>query len=227
MYSAVGQAGASGYIAALALFGFAPAVIKPTALILNVLVAAIATYHFWRAGHFSWSLFWPFAALSIPGGFVGGYLLLPAALFRSLLGLLLLVAATRLLLQSRQSRDVHRPSLLTSLAVGGGIGFVSGATATGGGILLTPLLVLFRWADTKGAAAVAAAFILVNSIAALLGHIVSGQRVIVIGWQIIVAAIIGGVMGARLGSKQLPERPIRFCLATVLAIAGLKLLTMS
>ena len=224
LYSAVGHAGASGYIAVLTLFAFGPNVIKPTVLVLNILVASIGTYQFWRAGHFSWPLFWPFAALSIPFAFVGGYLLVPAHIFRALVGAVLLISAIRLFWERDEPGLVRAAPLRVSLPVGAGIGLLSGITATGGGIFLTPLLLFYRWASTKPAAAVSALFILVNSLAALLGHFISRQPMPGTTWPLAVAAIFGGLIGSRLGSRHLPARAICISLAAVLTIAGLKLL---
>ena len=227
LYSCVGQAGASGYIAVLSLFSFDPRFIKPTALVLNVLVAAIATYQFWRAGYFSWSLFWPFAVLSIPFAFLGGSLVLPVRLFQALVGAVLLTSAFRLFFQREQPDHVKPAPLAVSLPVGAGIGLLSGITATGGGILLTPLLLFFRWATTKHAAAASAMFILTNSLAALLGHLTSRQPLPGTAWPLAIAAILGGIVGSYLGSKYLPARTIHISLAFVLILAGLKLLWIS
>jgi len=149
LYSSVGHAGASGYIATLTLFGLSPASIKPTALILNILVACIGTYQFWRAGHFSWNLFWPFAILSVPFAFLGGYLIVPAHVLRVIVGGVLLCSALRLSFSRRDPENVHAPHLTTAIPVGAGIGFLSGITGTGGGIFLTPMLLFFRWTHIK------------------------------------------------------------------------------
>jgi uncharacterized protein len=224
LYSSVGHAGASGYIAALTFFNFGPTLIKPTVLVLNILVACIGTYQFWRAGHFRWNLFWPFALLSVPLAFVGGYLVVPAHVFRLVVGVVLFLSALRLFFQGSDPEHVEMPPLAVSLPVGAGIGFLSGITATGGGIFLTPLLIFFRWAQTKPAAAVSALFILVNSAAALCGHIDSHQPLPYFAWPLAVAAVIGGLTGSTLGSRYLPARAIHLSLATVLTIAGLKLI---
>ena len=226
LYSSVGHAGASGYIAVLTLFSFSPGVIKPTVLLLNILVAAISTYQFWRAGHFSWQRFWPFALLSIPGAFMSGYLLVPAPTFKLIVGVVLLTSALRLFWTNRQADvgPVHSPPLFVSLAVGGAIGFLAGITSTGGGIFLTPLLLLFRWARTKSAAAVSALFILVNSFSGLLGYVSHRQPLPAFAWPLAMAAVIGGIAGSRIGSRQLRSPTIYLCLAVVLTIAGLKLI---
>src|SRR6267378_5757384 len=170
LYSSVGHAGASGYIATMTLFGLAPTVIRPTALVLNILVACIGSFQFWRAGYFSWKLFWPFALLSIPAAYFGGYLQPSAGVLRILIGIVLLFSATRLIFRRGDPPETVPPSKPVAIGVGGGLGFLSGLTGTGGGIFLTPLLLFCRWAPIRQAAAVSALFILVNSIAGLLGY---------------------------------------------------------
>src|SRR4030081_1686561 len=132
LYSSVGHAGASGYIAVMALWGLAPNVIRPTALVLNILVAAVGAFQFWRAGHFSWKLFWPFALLSVPAAYLGGYLQLPARILKIIIGLVLLFSAVRLFFRRGDPPAVAPPPLPAALAVGSGIGFLSGLTGTGG-----------------------------------------------------------------------------------------------
>src|SRR3954463_8725304 len=128
LYSSVGHAGASGYIAMMTLFSLAPAVIKPTALVLNIIVACIATWQFWRAGHFSWNLFWPFAVLSIPLAFVGGYINLPTHLFKILVGLVLLYSAIRFLIETKSDKETQEPSKAVAISTGAGLGLLSGLT---------------------------------------------------------------------------------------------------
>src|SRR5437899_12237432 len=137
LYSSVGHAGASGYIATMTLFGLAATVIRPTALVLNILVATIGSFQFWRAGHFSWKLFWPFALLSVPAAYLGGYLQLPTRILKIIIGLVLLFSAARLFFRRGDPPAVFPPPLPAALAVGSGIGFLSGLTGTGGGTVLT------------------------------------------------------------------------------------------
>jgi len=224
LYSSVGHAGASGYIAVLTLFGFAAAVIKPTALVLNILVASIGSVQFWRAGHFSWQLFWPFAVLSVPAAWLGGYLHLPSSLFKILVGVVLLFSAIRLFFRQGDPPQVQPPSRRVAFTIGAGIGLLSGLTGTGGGIFLTPLLLFRRWAHTRNAAAVSALFILVNSIAGLIGYFSSGRPVPSVAGVFAIAAIAGGLVGSYFGSRRFPIRTIQLLLATVLIIAGLKLI---
>lgn len=224
LYSTVGHAGASGYIAVMALLGWSQDEIKPTALILNIAVAAIGSVQFWRAGHFSFRLFWPFALLSIPCAFLGGALSLPTRGFRVLVGITLLCSAVWFLIRPREATDPSPPRVAVALPVGGGIGLIAGITGTGGGIFLSPLVILMRWAGTRMAAATSALFILVNSLSGLLGHFSADRPFPRPALALVVAVVAGGSLGAYLGSRRFsPERIKRF-LAVVLTIAGLKLM---
>lgn len=223
LYSSVGHAGASGYIAVMALFSVAPSVIKPTALTLNVLVASLASWQFWRAGHFSWSLFWPFGLVAIPMAFLGGYLNLPTQMFKILVGIVLLASAARFLLRPPVETEACAPAKPAALATGGGLGLLAGLTGTGGGIFLTPLVIFMKWAGTKTASAISAVFILGNSLAGLAGNISATQQIPAIVTPLAVAVVAGGSAGAYLGSHKLPHTAIKRLLAVVLAIAGIKL----
>jgi len=224
LYSSVGHGGASGYIAILALFSLAPAAFKPTALVLNILVSAIATFYFSRAGHFSWRLFWPFAATSIPFSFLGGYLRLPTHVYQPLVRVLLASAYRLFPRKDCETTEELRPSITAALMVGAVLGFLSGLTGVGGGIFLSPLLLLLGWARVKEVSAVAALFILVNSIAGLLGHIGSLQTIPRYVPILAVAALAGGITGSFFGSSRFPASAIVRALSVVLIIAGFKLL---
>ncbi len=224
LYSTVGHAGASGYIAVMTLWGIAPTTIRPTALVLNILVASIGAFQFWRAGHFSWKLFWPFALLSIPAAYLGGYLQPSASVLRILIGVVLLFSAARLVLRRSDPPETFAPSRPTSISVGAGLGFLSGLTGTGGGIFLTPLLLFCRWAHIRQAAAVSALFIWVNSVAGLVGYFTKVHSVPSLGLTLALAAIIGGIVGSHLGSRRFAVRVISLFLATVLLVAGTKLI---
>jgi len=224
LYSSVGHAGASGYIAVMTLFDLAPATIKPAALVLNILVASLTAWQFWRAGHFSWRLFWPFAVLSVPFAFLGGYINLPTHIFKMLVGVVLLYSAVRFLIQAGPDQEPHEPSKPIALSVGAGLGLLSGLTGTGGGIFLTPILILRRWARTKTASAVSALFILVNSISGLAGNLSSTRQLPLFALPLVVAAVSGGAVGSYLGSRQFSPNFIKKLLAVVLTIAGYKLI---
>ncbi len=226
LYSSVGHGGASSYLAVMGLFSFSPAVMKPTALALNVLVAAVATIKFYRAGLFRWQLFWPFAVASIPAAFVGGATMLPARWYKILVGVVLLYAAVWMFRSSLKppTTESHAPPLWAAILSGLFIGFLSGLTGVGGGIFLSPLLLYMGWAETRATSAVAAPFILVNSVAGLLGHFSSVAQLpanIPI-WG--VAVLIGGWIGATYGSRRAPTAVLRQLLSLVLIVAGLKLL---
>lgn len=224
LYSSVGHAGASGYIAVMSLLSMSPLMIKPTALSLNILVASITTWQFYRAGHFSWKLFWPFAILAVPMAFVGGHLDLPTHVFKIVLGLVLIFSASRLLINAKQTivlKDVPRAQ---AMVAGGGIGLLSGLTGTGGGIFLTPLLIFMGWADAKRAAAVSALFVLMNSISGLAGNISATRALPPYILSMLIAVALGGALGAYMGSQRIESAIIKKLLAVVLLIAGLKLI---
>jgi uncharacterized membrane protein YfcA len=223
LYSSVGHAGASGYLAAMAFLEMPAPMMRPTALVLNLLVATIATVRFWRAGFFSWSLFWPFAVGSIPLAFVGGAVTLPGHWYRTLVGLVLWAAAVRLWLNLRRAAT-HRPALLTSILCGAGIGLLAGLTGTGGGIFLSPLLLFMGWAETRQTGGVSAAFILANSAAGLAGNPASLEH---LPTQLPIwaaAVVVGGIVGSELGSRRLGTPAFRRLLGVVLLVAGAKLI---
>jgi len=226
LYSTVGHAGASGYLAVMALFGMAPIVMKPTALMLNIIVALIGTVRFYRAGFFSWRTFWPFAVASVPASFIGGSLTVPVPVYKSVVGVVLLYSAVRLFLGagSADNRKTTLAPIWMALILGAGIGLLSGLTGVGGGIFLSPVLLLMHWAKTKETSGVSAAFILFNSIAGLLGHVsaISFIPSEITYWA--PAALVGGWIGTEIGTKLLPIPEIRKWLSVVLVLAGLKLM---
>jgi uncharacterized membrane protein YfcA len=228
LYSSVGHAGASGYLAAMALFGLAPETMRPTALALNVLVASLATYRYARAGQNDLKLLIPFVVASIPAAFVGGMIHIPPAFYKPLIGIILLLSAFQLLRTAKTSkqkdRKVQRPPLAASLATGAGLGLLAGLSGTGGGIFLSPLLLFMGWAPTRNVSGVAASFILVNSISGLLGNISSLQALpsALPVWA--GAVLLGGLVGTQLGTRTLTIPGIRIMLALVLVIAGGKML---
>jgi uncharacterized membrane protein YfcA len=223
LYSSVGHAGASGYIAVMTLFGIGVEVIRPTALTLNILVAAIGFIQWWRGGHFAWSLFWPFALVSVPAAFFGGWLQVPAHYLKILIGLVLWFSAWRLVCRKEDPPDIKRPAKTTAVASGAGIGFLSGLTGTGGGIFLTPLMLFCRWAKVKETAAVSSLFILANSSSGLAGYVKSGRELPDFAWPLAAVVALGGFLGSRLGSRHLPPRGISVLLSVVLLVAGTKL----
>jgi uncharacterized membrane protein YfcA len=232
LYSTVGHAGASGYLAAMALFGLAPVVMKPTALMLNIIVAIVGTIRFCRAGFFSWRTFWPFAVASIPAAFIGGWLTLPASIYKAIVGVVLLYSAVRIFFSAKRAdqQETHSPPIAAALIWGAAIGLLSGLTGVGGGIFLSPLLLMMGWAKTKETSGVSVTFILVNSIAGLVGHGLFANFTTVgtlpraaLAWA--PAALVGGFIGTELGTRRLPIAGIRRWLSLVLIVAGLKLLS--
>ena len=224
LYSSVGHAGASGYLAAMAFLGVPTPLMRPTALVLNLLVASIASIRFGRAGFFRWSLFWPFALGSIPFAFIGGAIALPGHWYRTLVGIVLWLAAARLVLDWRVSRDaIHEPARIVAVLCGAGVGFLAGLTGTGGGIFLSPILLFMGWAETRETGGVAAVFILVNSAAGLAGNPASIQH---LPPQLPLwagAAVAGGLIGSELGSRRIGTPMFRRLLGLVLIVAGAKL----
>ncbi len=227
LYAAVGLGGGSGYLAIMGLLGVEPELMRPTALALNILVAGIGTWRHLRSGQFAARLFWPLALVSVPFAFLGGSLVLPTTLYRPLLGLILLYATVRLWMSTGQMEKGKRETavlpLWLILLAGAIIGLVSGLIGIGGGIFLGLLLLLTEWADTRQAMGVTAAFVFVNSTAALLGNIslvgtLPAQLPI---WLLVTG--LGGWLGAELGSRYLNPILLRKLLALILAFAALRM----
>jgi hypothetical protein len=227
-YAAVGHGGASAYLAAMALAGIAPAEMRPVALALNVLVSSLAAWKFYRAGHFRWRLFWPFAAAAIPLAYVGGAITLPGQAYKALVGVVLLYAAWQLWRSGRageEMREVRQPPLAAAVAIGGAMGLLAGLTGVGGGIFLSPLLLVLGWAGTKQTSAIAAPFILMNSIAGLAAiFVATGAALPPYVWILAPAVLVGGWLGAEYGSRRFANPLVRRVLAVVLTLAGGKMI---
>lgn len=227
LYASVGHGGASAYLAVMAVAGFAPSEMRPIALQLNVLVSAIATVKFCRAGYFRWRLFWPFAVASIPAAYLGGAITLPTTVYKVVVGCVLLYAAVQLWWTARRVQDSREPMqvpIAVAILVGGVLGVLSGLTGVGGGIFLSPLLLLLGWAGTKETSAVAAPFILVNSLAALVAGFVKNPVLPPdAAWLLMIPVLLGGWLGAEYGSRRFANPLVRRLLAVVLAVAGGKM----
>lgn len=227
LYSSVGHAGASGYLAVMALLSFAPDAIKPTSLILNVVVAGIASWRYLRAGCFSRKVFWPLAAIALPLAFIGGRVELPARVFAIAAGVFLIASALLMAWRAwrRPEEREHRPMPFTaSLAVGAPIGFISGIIGVGGGIFLSPVLIQGRWAALRDVSGISALFILVNSLSGLAGRMSTGLELHpFLPWWLM-AVVIGGLLGSWLGVSRFGARAILVALFLVLMTAGVKLL---
>jgi uncharacterized membrane protein YfcA len=234
LYAAVGHAGATGYTAVMAIAGLPPEVVRPTSLMLNILVATIGTVQFARAGHFRRGLFLPLAAASVPCAALGGATRLPTGAFETLLAAVLLVSAGRIVVEALGGTTggeesaggvPSRPLLMpASLAVGAAIGLLSGLTGVVGGVFLTPVLLAMKVAPVRQVAAVTAPFILVNSAAGLAGGLVGGGSLPTLGLTAPAMAALGGLVGSQLGAFRLPVRALRLLLAAVLTVASIKLL---
>lgn len=224
LYSSVGHGGASGYLALMALFSFAPETMKPTALLLNLFVSGISFYYYYRGGFFNKKLFISFAITSIPLAFLGGTIEIDASVYKKILAVLLVFAILKMLNVFGKEKDTIKDvKPWQGLVVGGIIGFFSGLIGIGGGIILTPIILLLHWGKMKEAAAVSALFIWVNSASGLIGQITSGVTLEKESFILVAIALIGGILGGYLGSKKINNTVLRYILAFVLAIACLKL----
>jgi hypothetical protein len=225
LYASVGHGGASAYLALMALFGVAAPVMRPTALVLNILVAGLGTWRFARAGYFRWRTLWPFLLGALPMAWIGGSVNLPGPVYRPLVGIVLLLAAARLLWPgaARVGQQTDDAPIPLALVLGAAIGLLSGLTGTGGGIFLSPVLLFMGWSRPKDASGVAAAFILANSVAGLAGNLAAvrslPEALPVYAGAVLAGALLGTMFGIRTGAP----RVLR-ALGAVLTIAGLKLL---
>jgi uncharacterized membrane protein YfcA len=226
LYTSVGHAGASAYLASMALVGLAPETMRPTALVLNICVASFSAIRFWRAGLVDARLALWLLAGAAPLAFLGGAIKLPGEIYRPLVGVLLIIAAIRLLLpiELTTNREPKRPHPALAVATGSLIGLLSGLTGTGGGIFLSPILIFGGWAATRMASGIAITFILCNSAFGLLGNYASVQRLPSALPIYLAAAMAGALVGTALGVKRLPSGMILKALGVVLVIAGLKLI---
>ncbi len=225
LYASVGHAGASAYLAAMALVGVVPAIMRPTALVLNLFVASIVVVRFARAGHLPWRQLVPLAIGSIPMAFVGGSIDLPGEIYRPLVAVVLLAGAWRLATARTTDAEPERAAIppLAGVASGAGIGLLAGLSGTGGGIFLTPLLVLTGWAGVRDAAGLSGAFILVNSVSGIAGLLTIGF-VLPSALPLWIAAVVaGGLLGSWLGAQRFTILGLRRVLAFVLVLAAAKL----
>lgn len=225
LYSSVGHGGASAYLAIMALFGVAAPVMRPTALVLNIIVSALGSFRYVSQRMFRWRVLWPFLLSAVPMAFVGGTIQLPGDVYKPLVGVVIWLSALRIFwpVELKGVVTASDPPILGGLLIGGAIGLLSGLTGTGGGIFLSPLLLLMAWSVPKQASGVAAVFILVNSAAGLAGNYASVQSLPASLPLLAGAAVAGAVAGTTLGI-QLPAKAITRVLGVVLVIAGAKLI---
>ena len=215
LYASVGHGGASGYLALMALYDFTPEIMKPTALILNLFVSLSSFLLFLKGGHFKLKLFIPLALASIPMSFLGGFIFLDSHLYKKILGILLLFPVLRFFLYPNTSDENLKDSnIYVLIFIGSIIGFLSGLIGIGGGILLSPILILLQWTNQKQTASISALFIFVNSLAGLIGQITHGIKIESVEFTYIIVAFLGGILGAWLGSLKFKQNILKhiFCI---------------
>lgn len=225
LYASVGHGGASGYLALMAIYGIAPEVMKPTALLLNLFVSLTAFIQFYRGKHFIFKIFLPLALASVPLAFIGGSIALDAVIYKKILGVLLLIPVVRFLFFANTPADkLKQPNIALSVFIGAAIGFLSGLIGIGGGIILSPILLFLKWTDQKQTAAISALFIFVNSLSGLAGQITKGiQFNSNMIWYVAIA-FVGGLLGAYFGALRFKQTILKNVLAVVLLLAAYKLL---
>lgn len=225
LYASVGHGGASGYLALMAIFSITPDVMKPTALLLNLFVSLTSFIQYYRGNHFKWKIFFPLAIASVPMSFLGGLLVLDGTIYKKILGVLLLIPVVRFLVfKNPQVDEPKKPDIILSLIIGGSIGLLSGMIGIGGGIILSPILLLLKWTDQKQTAAISALFIFVNSLAGLIGQMTKGIHFNADMYWYVIIAFIGGLCGAYFGALRFKQTILKNILATVLLLAAYKLL---
>lgn len=225
LYAAVGHGGASGYLALMALYGIAPNEMKPTALMLNLFVSLTSFMQYYRGGYFLKKLFVPIAAASIPMAFIGGMITVEENIYKRVLGLLLLFPVIRFFFfKNVEDKDLKPSNLTIAVATGAIVGLLSGMIGIGGGIIISPILLLLQWTNQKQTAAISAAFIFVNSVAGLGGMLTQGISFTGDMIMYILIAFVGGLLGAYFGSKKFNQKVLKYVLATVLLLASYKLL---
>lgn len=225
LYASVGHGGASGYLALMAIFSFSPQVMKPTALLLNLFVSTVSFIQFYRGGHFKWKIFLPFAIASVPMAFVGGLITIDGAIYKKILGLLLIIPVIRFLVfPNIKIEEKKEPNIALSVLIGAAIGFLSGLIGIGGGIILSPVLLLLKWTDQKETAAISAAFIFVNSLSGLFGQLKKGIYFSADMYAYVAIAFVAGLCGAYFGSLKFRQSILKNTLGLVLALAAYKLL---
>ena len=224
LYSSVGHGGASGYLALMAIYAFTPDVMKPTALILNLFVSLTSFIQFYRGEHFKWKIFLPLAIASIPMAFIGGLIIMEASVYKKILGSLLFIPVIRFLFFANvPDHELKKSNVIISVLIGCLIGFLSGLIGIGGGIILSPILLLLKWTNQKQTAAISALFIFVNSLSGLAGQLTKGINISPDMLSYVAVAFAGGLCGAYLGALKFNQNILKNTLAVVLMVAGWKL----
>ena len=225
LYASVGHGGASGYLALMAIFSIAPAVMKPTALLLNLFVSAVSFIQFYRGGHFKWKIFLPLALASVPMAFLGGLITIDGTIYKNMLGFLLIIPIIRFLFFANiKVEEIKKSNIALSVLIGAVIGFLSGLIGIGGGIILSPVLLLLKWTDQKQTAAISAAFIFVNSLSGLAGQLTKGIHFSPDMIAYVAIAFVAGLCGAYFGSLRFKQAILKNILALVLMLAAYKLI---
>lgn len=225
LYASVGHGGASGYLALMALFAVPISIMKPTALLLNLFVSGISFFFYYKKDFFKPKLFYPFAITSVPAAFVGGFITIENTIYKIILGLVLILAAMRLLgLFNNKEKNSTKISIPIAMGIGFGIGLLSGMLGIGGGVILSPILLFLGWATIKESAAISSLFIFVNSIAGLSGYFLNGKSLPTESFYLVPITIFGGIVGAYYGSGFFSNKVLKYVLATVILMASVKLI---
>lgn len=225
LYASVGHGGASGYLALMTLFSSQISVMKPSALLLNLFVSSISFFFYYKMNYFKSKLFYPFAITSVPAAFVGGLIPIENNCYKIALGIVLLFAALRLLgFFNSNEKQIAKINMPLAMGIGFGIGLLSGMLGIGGGIILSPILLILGWATVKETAAISSLFIFVNSIAGLSGYFWSGKSIPTESFYLVPIAVLGGMLGAYYGSGYFSNKALKYVLATVIVMASVKLI---
>lgn len=221
LYSSVGHGGATAYIAAMTIWGLEPVITKPTALILNIVVSAIGTFIYYRSGKFSFRVLWPFLLGSVPLAYWGSTLNVSSVIYRGILGFILIPTGIWIFFKkSNKGKQTKKGKIYLQIILGGVIGFIAGITGIGGGLILSPLLILTNWAEEKKVSGVAAAFILANSIIGIIGYLSVSKFPPSFIWYFVAASVIGGLIGSTVGTKYLNRSIIRKILGGIMVVSG-------
>ena len=225
LYSSVGHGGASGYLAVMSLFSIPISIMKPSALLLNLFVSGISFFFYYQKEHFKPKLFYPFAITSVPAAFIGGMIPLENSFYKILLAVILIFVAFRLFgFFTNKEKQITPVNNWVALAIGFGIGLLSGMLGIGGGVILSPIILLLGWATIKETAAISSLFIFVNSMAGLLGYFISGKSIPVDSFYLVPLTVFGGILGSYLGSRYFSNSVLKYVLASVILIASIKLI---